>query len=137
MTLGTSSRYALYAVLDLARADESGPVSVSTIARRHRIPETALAKIFQRLVRSGLVSGVRGARGGYRLVRPPADVTVLEILNVFEPLPPAIGAGVPAGDGEADYLLQFFDAVDGQVRSALGSVTLDRLASPVPSALAS
>ena len=60
MTPGTSIRHALYAVIDLARSDESNPVSVASIAQRRGIPETALAKVFQRLVRSGLVVGSAG-----------------------------------------------------------------------------
>lgn len=128
MTLGRSSRYALYAVVDLARADESDPVSVSSVARRHGIPETALAKVFQRLVRSGLVIGLRGSHGGYRLARHPSEITVLDVLDVFEPLPSA--AAVPSPDGRDDSLVQLFDAVDGQVRSAFGSITLERLVAP-------
>ena len=127
MTLGTTTRYALYAVLDLARSDESEPVSVSVIARRHRIPETVLAKVFQRLVRSGLVTGLRGPHGGYRLARPADEITVLDVLDVFEPAP---SAGDDASDPliPEDSLQEFFGTVDGQVRSAFGSVTLDRLA---------
>ena len=127
MTLGVSTRYALYAVLDLARAGEAEAVSVSSIAHRHHIPETALAKVFQRLVRSGFVVGMRGPHGGYRLARPADRITVLDIMNVFEPVPSADARvrGEIAGD---DSLEEFFGTVDGQVRSAFASVTIDRLA---------
>jgi Rrf2 family protein len=127
MTFGTGIRHALYAVLDLARADESNPVSVASIAHRHHIPETALAKVFQRLVRSGLVVGTRGPHGGYRLVRPASEITVLDVMNAFEPAPPA--RAHPAEEvGDDDSLERFFGAVDGQARTAFASVTIDQLA---------
>lgn len=127
MTLGISARYALYAVLELARSTASDPVSVSSIAQRHRISETALAKVFQRLVRSGLVVGMRGPRGGYLLARPASRITVLDVMSVFEPAPPtdAYERGAMGGD---DLLEEFFGTVDGQVRSAFASITIDRLA---------
>ncbi len=127
MTLGISARYALYAVLELARSTASDPVSVGSIAQRHRIPETALAKVFQRLVRSGLVVGTRGPRGGYLLARPASRITVLDVMTVFEPVPSA-DAAVRGGIGGDDLLEEFFGTVDGQVRSAFASITLDRLA---------
>ena len=126
MTFGISVRHALYAVLDLARADEDDPMSVASIAQRHQIPETALAKVFQRLVRSGLVVGMRGPRGGYRLARPAAEITVLDVMNVFEPAPP--DAREHEGHNGDDRLQEFFGVVDGQVRKVCASVTIDRLA---------
>jgi Rrf2 family iron-sulfur cluster assembly transcriptional regulator len=127
MTLGISARYALCAVLELARSGASDPVSVSSIAHRQRIPETALAKVFQRLVRSGLVVGMRGPGGGYLLARPASKITVLDVLRVFEPAPPADARVHDATNGD-DSLEEFFGTVDEQVRSAFASITIDRLA---------
>lgn len=134
MTLGISTRYALYAVLDLARSCATEPVSVANIARRHHIPETALAKVFQRLVRTGFVVGTRGPHGGYLLARPAGEITVLDIMNVFEPVPAADARQSGAIEGD-DFLEEFFGTVDGQVRSAFASVTIDRLAAQNGSAM--
>jgi Rrf2 family iron-sulfur cluster assembly transcriptional regulator len=122
MTPHASTRYALQAVLDLARS--AGAVSVSAIARRHHIPETALAKVFQRLVRSGLVVGARGPHGGYRLARPAGQITVLDVIDVFEPSDARAARAVEDDDSLEDLL----GAVDGQARSAFGTVTIERLA---------
>ena len=73
MTVNTNTRWALSAMIDLARAGEDETVNVATIAHRHEIPETALAKVFQRLVWAGLVVGTRGAHGGYTLARDPNE----------------------------------------------------------------
>ena len=127
MTLGISARYALYAVLELARSTASEPVSVTRIAHRRRIPATVLAKVFQRLVRSGLVVGMRGPRGGYLLARPARHITVLDVMNVFELTPPP-DASVPGAIAGDDMLEDLLGTMDGQVRSAFASITIDRLA---------
>jgi len=124
VTFGVSIRHALYAVIELARADEDNPVSVASIAQRHSIPETALAKVFQRLVRSGLVVGLRGPHGGYVLSRPANEISVLDVVRGFEPV--ADDARTPLAD--LDALEEFFGVFDEQVRKVCESVTIDRLA---------
>lgn len=126
MTFGASIRHALYAVIDLTRASEADPLSVAAIAQRHHIPETALAKVFQRLVRSGLVVGTRGPHGGYHLARPAGEITVLDVMKVFEPVAAeSRSAELIHPDGGLE---EFFGVLDEQARSTFASVTIDRLA---------
>lgn len=132
MTLSKFSRYALYAALEMARAGDE-PVTVAQVAGPHGIPPTALAKVFQQLVRAGIAVGTRGIGGGYRLARPRTDITVLDVVSVFEPL------RLPGRDllhARADAsstapqtaaLQQLFDEVDEGMRATLASVTLDTL----------
>ena len=56
MTVTKSTRYSLYAAAEMAMAGE-GLVTVAAVAKRYGIPEGALAKVFQQLVRSGLATG--------------------------------------------------------------------------------
>jgi Rrf2 family iron-sulfur cluster assembly transcriptional regulator len=132
MTLSKFSRYALYAALEMARAGEE-PVTVAQVAGPHGIPRTALAKVFQQLVRAGLAVGTRGIGGGYRLARPRADITVLDVVSVFDRLrTPGVDllharAGVSATRPETQALQHLFDEVDDGVRATLASVTLDTL----------
>lgn len=132
MTLSKSSRYALYAALEMARAGDA-PVTVSEVAGPNGIPPTALAKVFQQLVRAGIAVGTRGIGGGYRLARPRSDITVLDIVSVFDPprtpgvdLLHARAAGEPATP-RAAALQGLFDEVDEGIRATLASVTLDTL----------
>ena len=133
MTLSKSSRYALYAALEMAQAGDE-PVTVGQVAEPHRIPPTALAKVFQQLVRAGIAVGTRGIGGGYRLARPRSEITVLDIVSVFDPprtpgvdLLHARATGEPA-TRQAATLQRLFDEVDEGIRSTLASVTLDTLA---------
>ncbi len=60
------------------------PVTVAGVADRYGMPRTALAKVFQQLVRAGLALGTRGVGGGYRLARPAPQVSVLDVISAFE-----------------------------------------------------
>jgi len=132
MTLSKFSRYALYAAVAMAKAGDQ-PVTVAQVAGPHRIPPTALAKVFQQLVRAGLAIGTRGIGGGYRLARPRTGITVLDIVSVFDPLRTpgddllharVVGERVTP---QAGALQRLFDEVDEGTRATLGSVTLDTL----------
>ncbi len=137
MTLNKSTRYALYAALEMALAGDE-PVTVASVAAQHRIPATALAKVFQQLVRSGMAIGTRGIGGGYRLAKPRSTITVLDVISAFEP-PRPDGQCLLAERGEtrclkpiACGLRLLFDEVDQSVRSTFASVTLDTLARRPP-----
>jgi Rrf2 family protein len=132
MTLSKFSRYALYAALEMARAGDE-PVTVASVAKPHGIPETALAKVFQQLVRAGLAVGTRGIGGGYRLARPRAEITVLDVLSVFDPPRTPDGNLLHTGADsstrpETKPLRDLFDEVDQVIRATMASVTLDTLA---------
>jgi Rrf2 family nitric oxide-sensitive transcriptional repressor len=132
MTITKSTRYALYAAAEMAMATD-GLVTVSAVASRYGIPETALAKVFQQLVRSGLATGTRGIGGGYRLARPASKITVLDVLHVFER--PRRAGDCLLHDGPGDSCPQssacrlhwLFNEVDELVRCTYESVTLETL----------
>jgi Rrf2 family protein len=116
----------------MARTHDDGHVTVSVVARRHMIPENALAKVFQRLVRSGLAVGTRGLHGGYRLARRPSEITVLDVLKAFESTDAKAAHAtrrVSAGNSPPafDRLNMFVDRVDQHTRLMFDSVTLDVL----------
>lgn len=131
MQLNKSTRYALYAAMEMTLA-EGGPVTVGQVAARYDISEAALAKVFQQLVRSKLSRGTRGVGGGYRLAKSPSEITVLEIIDVFEPAPAANDcllddSGKPCADVGACRLKRLFDEVDGLTRATFASTTLETL----------
>jgi len=132
MRLSKAARHALLAAAEMARSKHDGLVTVTQVARRHEIPEAALAKVLQRLVRSGLAVGVRGVHGGYRLARRPSEITILDVLDVFESSALHVAAtGGTRPDRDAapatDRVGMLFDSIDEQRRSTLSSVTLDKL----------
>jgi len=85
--LSTKGRYAVMALVDLARHGESRPVSLADIAERQEISLSYLEQLFARLRRGGLVKSVRGPGGGYLLARGASGTRVADIiLSVDEPI---------------------------------------------------
>ena len=84
MKISAKSRYALRLMLALAMQEEGVNLSVKSVAEQQGISEKYLEQIIPVLVRSGLVRSVRGARGGYHLVKSPEDYTVGLILRTVE-----------------------------------------------------
>jgi Rrf2 family iron-sulfur cluster assembly transcriptional regulator len=81
MRLTTKGRYAVTAMLDLALNQGSGPIALADIAQRQHISLSYLEQLFARLRRRGLVEGVRGPGGGYRLHRDSASISVAEVID--------------------------------------------------------
>lgn len=134
MKFTKSTLYALYAALELASADQ--PVTVARVAERYDLPRGALARVFQQLVHAGLAKGVRGIGGGYVLARSPGEITVLDVISVFEARSddqhPILGARSEKARAQpADArLTRLFDEVAELVRSTYASVTLETLRPP-------
>ena len=131
MQLNKSTRYALYAAMEMASADGE-PVTVAHVANRYDISEAALAKSFQQLVRARLSRGTRGVGGGYRLARRPSEITVLDVIDAFEPVPESNrclldDSGRPCPDAAACRLKRLFDEVDILTRATFASTTLETL----------
>jgi Rrf2 family transcriptional regulator, cysteine metabolism repressor len=85
MSLSSKTQYACLAMLQLAHDYASGePVQAPRIAERHGIPPTFLVQILHELKRAGLAASTRGAAGGYRLSRSPGEITLADVVDVFE-----------------------------------------------------
>lgn len=80
MKLSTKGRYAVTAMMDLAIHDRDGPVTLSDISNCQGISLSYLEQLFARLRQSGLVEGVRGPGGGYRLGKPSHQISVADII---------------------------------------------------------
>jgi Rrf2 family protein len=83
--LGRRADYAVRAVVDLAR-HHADPVRVKAreIAEEMDIPSNFVPQILAELVRAGVVESVAGRSGGYRLCRPPSEISLLEIIEAVD-----------------------------------------------------
>ena len=84
MKLSTKGRYGARAALELALRYGKGPVMVKEIAESQDISERYLEHILNSLRISGLVKSTRGAHGGYELAKPPAHITLGEVIRSLE-----------------------------------------------------
>lgn len=76
--------YALRAVVTIAHFDGQ-PCTARTISEITQVPQAYLSKLMQRLVRSGLVNSRRGLHGGFVLTKDPAELSILDVIDVVEP----------------------------------------------------
>src|SRR5499427_4898061 len=87
MRLSTKGRYAVMAMVDLAKHSEGEPVSLAEIAERQEISLSYLEQLFAKLRKGGLVTSVRGPGGGYRLAFAACETRISDIiLAVDEPI---------------------------------------------------
>lgn len=84
MRLTTKGRYAVTAMLDLAFHSQSRPVTLTDIATRQTISLSYLEQLFARLRKAGMVKGVRGPGGGYKLSRDADDINIAEIIAAVD-----------------------------------------------------
>ncbi|MBI5462374.1 MAG: Rrf2 family transcriptional regulator [Gammaproteobacteria bacterium] len=84
MRLSTKGRYAVTAMLDLAIHDGKGPVTLADISQCQGISLSYLEQLFAKLRREGLVEGVRGPGGGYRLARAAASISIADIIAAVD-----------------------------------------------------
>jgi Rrf2 family protein len=84
MKLSTKGRYATRILLCISRLEGDLPVSKKRISEQEGISTDYIEQIIVPLKNTGLVSSVRGLRGGFRLAKDPADITVYDILSASE-----------------------------------------------------
>ena len=84
LSITTKSPYAVRALAELARSGGAGPVPIGELARRRDIPVQFLEQLFATLRRAGILRSQRGVKGGYAFLRDPADVTVLEVVELLD-----------------------------------------------------
>ncbi|MCW3011610.1 MAG: transcriptional regulator, BadM/Rrf2 family [Solirubrobacterales bacterium] len=84
ISITTKSPYALKALTELARCGDAGPVPIGELARRRDVPVQFLEQLFATLRRAGVLKSQRGVKGGYSFARPPAEITVLEVVELLD-----------------------------------------------------
>jgi Rrf2 family transcriptional regulator, cysteine metabolism repressor len=84
LSITTKSPYALSALVELYRQGGADPVPIAELARRREIPVQFLEQLFASLRRAGILRSQRGVKGGYSFARPPAEVTVLELVELLD-----------------------------------------------------
>ena len=82
--ISTRGRYALRVIIDLAEHANGGYIPMKEIAERQEISLKYIERILPDITKGDIIEGIHGKGGGYRLKRPPEDITVGEILRLTE-----------------------------------------------------
>ncbi len=126
MRLSAKADYALRASVELASLGD-GHVKAEALARAQSIPLRFLEQILLDLKHAGLVASQRGAEGGYWLARPPAEISLADVIRAVEgPLANVRGVRPEelAYDGPVSALRDVFVALRANIRAVLEDVTL-------------
>lgn len=129
MKVSTRGDYACRALLSLAMHPDDAPTSVRDIADRTALPQPYLEQILLALKGAGLVRSKRGVGGGYVLARPPAEITLAQIVSAVDG-PIVVGDfGEPHQNRACDHdgqcvLLAVWASVGEHMRSLLEGRTL-------------
>jgi Rrf2 family iron-sulfur cluster assembly transcriptional regulator len=113
VTLEKSGDYAVRAVLDLAQHFGSGRRKNREIAAATHVPAAYLARILARLARAGIVFATAGPDGGYELARPPARISLLDVIEAVEEITVrdcVLRGGLCRADGTCAVHDAWFDA---------------------------
>jgi Rrf2 family protein len=128
MRLQKATRFALYAVLELAR-EPGRQLSAGEIADKYNISLNHLAKVLRILGRAGLVEAVRGVGGGYHFVGNAKRTTLLDVIQLFENIDPiSAGEREPGDDTDAGLGLRtVLEEVEDTARATFRSITLETM----------
>src|SRR6478735_4495912 len=136
MKMSGGVEWALHCCVVLSAAE--GPVPATRLAELHDVSGTYLAKALQALSRAGLIHATQGRAGGYALSRPPAEISVLQVVEAVDGPAPAFVCteirqrGPLATPAEACVrpcgIRRVMDAADRAWRASLGAVSIADLA---------
>ena len=134
MRLTTKGRYAVTAMLDLAFHSQKKPVTLTEIATRQTISLSYLEQLFARLRKAGMVKGVRGPGGGYKLSRVAAEINIADIITaVDEPIDSTKCEGKgDCQDGQPCLTHDLWMGLSEQIRNYLRGISLGELVERKP-----
>lgn len=134
MLISTKGRYALRVIIDLAEHQTDAFIPLKVIAQRQEISEKYLENIIKLLVRAGLLNGLRGKGGGYRLTRSPEQYAVGDILRLTEESLAPVGCleenAAACSRAEECRTLALWQGLDKVIREYLDGVTVADLIRP-------
>ena len=123
MRLTTKGRYAVTAMMDLSIHEIAGPVTLTDIASSQNISLSYLEQLFACLRNAGLVKGLRGPGGGYRLAKGADEISIADIISAVDEKVDATkcGGAEDCHDGQpclthelwADLSRQLYEFLDG------------------------
>lgn len=120
MKLSTKGRYAVIAMIELALNEKKGLLPLAELSLSQSISISYLEQLFSRLRGAGLVTGVRGPRGGYRIAKQANEISIAQIVSTVDSntnLTPKSGANEEAN--------QIWSQLSSRIYNYLNDITLE------------
>ncbi len=131
MKLSTRSRYCVRLLVDLARYGNQNPVSMGEISKRQKISVKYLEQLIRPLKQANLTISMRGPKGGHQLTKKPEEITLGEIVRLFEVPNERVNYGSTTKKSSISDEYQVQQAWKSATRvlyNKLDSITIDDLA---------
>jgi Rrf2 family protein len=127
LKLSRKTLLALEAVIDIAFNARPEPVQAKEITARQGVPQRYLEQVMQQLVRAGILKGVRGPRGGYRLARERRRISVGDVVRVAESIEDDEEKHSPRSDLGMRIVAPFVVTLQEELMTRLDSVSIEDL----------
>ena len=128
LKLSRKTLLALEAVIDIAFNARPEPVQAKEITARQGVPQRYLEQVMQQLVRAGILKGVRGPRGGYRLARERRRISVGDVVRVAESIEDAEEEKIrPRSELGLRIVAPLIQTLQDDVMARLDSVSIEEL----------
>jgi Rrf2 family protein len=127
LKLSRKTLLALEAVIDIAFNARPEPVQAKEITARQGVPQRYLEQVMQQLVRAGILKGVRGPRGGYRLARERRRISVGDVVRVAESIEDDEEKHTPRSDLGMRIVAPFVATLQDELMVRLDSVSIEDL----------
>lgn len=134
MKISTKARYGLRALVDLAVHSTGEQIPLVYIAKRQSLSVNYLEQVFSLLKKAGIVKSVKGAQGGYVLARPPAEITVADVvcaiegeILIIEEEPKRSDTSLLYQNMQECLQKQVWDKMTQSIREVMESITLEEL----------
>jgi Rrf2 family iron-sulfur cluster assembly transcriptional regulator len=128
LKLSRKTLLALEAVIDIAFNARPEPVQAKEITARQGVPQRYLEQVMQQLVRAGILKGVRGPRGGYRLAKERRRISVGDIVRVAETIEDAEGEQpTPTSDLGQRIVTPLVQSLQQELMQRLDGITIEDL----------
>ncbi len=127
LRLSRKTLLALEAVIDIAFNARPEPVQAKEITARQGVPQRYLEQVMQQLVRAGILKGVRGPRGGYRLARERRRISVGDVVRVAESIEDDEEKQGPRSELGQRIVAPFVVSLQDELMTRLDSVSIEDL----------
>jgi Rrf2 family protein len=127
VAFSAKTEYGIVSLVELAAIyDQGGVLQVAEIAQRQSIPDRYLEQMLTSLRRARILRSIRGPKGGYQLARPPAEITIADVVSCLEGDQPA-RAAASRDTPEFEVLSALQERMDQARAGILSSTSLQDL----------
>ena len=127
LKLSRKTLLALEAVIDIAFNARPEPVQAKEITTRQGVPQRYLEQVMQQLVRAGVLKGVRGPRGGYRLARERRRISIGDVVRVAEALDDEMESAEPRSALGTQIVTPLIATLQEEVMAKLDAISIEDL----------